>query len=74
MSDHKNKGYIPWHDRVDEKLILELSKQFVDTIYSHGLKIRVMNVKWCEHQNKYEIETLGEPLVKAIPDEGEHVH
>lgn len=71
--DHK-KAYIPWHERVDEFLIRELTAQFVQTIYKHGIRLTEVNVKWKGSTGEFEVDTIGERLPRTKPAPGEATH
>jgi len=55
----KQKGYIPWHDRINEPMIKELSSQFVEILYRHGVKVTDIKINWDE-KGKFEFDTTGD--------------
>lgn len=63
MTDRKNKGYIPWHERVDEDLIKSLAQQFVKDVFRGGIRIRKMEVEWDENGN-FDVSTTGSRIEK----------
>lgn len=73
-SEDKKKAYIPWHDRVDEKLIRELAAQFVQVVYKHGIRLTSLDVVWTKGTGEFEVSTSGEPLVRVRPPDGEPPH
>lgn len=69
----KKKGYIPWHQHIDEALIKELTNQFVQTLWKNGMKLSHMQVTW-RGDGKFDANTVGSPLTKTAPEKDDSVH
>lgn len=46
MTNRGNKGYIPWHERIDEELVKEIMRDFVMKMHKAGIKLDRLNVDW----------------------------
>lgn len=62
----KKKAHIPWHERVDEKLIRDIATQFVRDVWKEGFKITGVSIEWHDPKN-FTVKADGEPIKDDEP-------
>lgn len=63
-----DKGYIPWHDRIDEELVREITRDFVQRIYKEaGMRVSTTRVNWSEDGRDFDAQTFGRPMGQKPP-------
>jgi hypothetical protein len=69
MTDRGNKGYIPWHEKVNESLVKELTEQFVQRIFKEaGMRVGIVHVNWSEDGADFNANAYGLPTDKKAPN------
>ena len=59
MSDRGKRGYIPWHERIDEELIKELARQFANRIVKEGMRPAKIEFHWDENGREFSVSIYG---------------
>ncbi len=59
------RAYIPWHDRIDEELVKDITRQFVQEVYRRaGMRITKVSVHWSHDGKDFDAHAEGTPLAK----------
>ncbi len=64
-----SNGYIPWHKRIDEDLVKEITEQFVQRIHKEaGMRVTTVRVNWSEDGKDFNAQTFGHPTAQNPPE------
>lgn len=69
MSDE----YVPWHEKINGKVINFILRKCVLEVQKHGLALVHVYVTW-DKKGGFDVQSEGRPLVKSKPDIDESVH